>query len=149
MPSFSTDHTVSHSATEMFDLVADIEAYPEFVPLCRGMKVLSRDRKDGREIIRALMTVSYSFLKETFSSHVECERKQLTILVYALDGPFKRLESNWAFEAIDEDSCQVHFSIDYEFRSRTLGLLMGTVFDRAFRRFAAAFEERADVVYRR
>ncbi len=136
-----------HAAGEMFDLVADIGAYPEFVPLMKSMVVQSRSRDGDREILLARMTVAYSFLHESFTSRVTLDRPALRIDVAAVDGPFKRLENRWRFEPDGVTACKVHFSIDYEFRSLTLGLLFGVAFDRAFRRFASAFEERADAVY--
>ena len=150
MPQFSTKRHVRHSAAHMFDLVADVERYPEFVPLCRSLKVRQRiPEPEGVEILVANMTVAYKFIHETFTSRVTLDRPNLQILVEYLEGPFSRLENRWAFHPIGEQVCNVEFFISYEFRSRTLGMLMGTVFDVAFRRFAVAFERRADVVYAR
>jgi coenzyme Q-binding protein COQ10 len=150
MPQFSTKHRVRHSAAHMFDLVADVERYPEFVPLCRLLKVRKRiPEPEGVEILVADMTVAYKFIHETFTSRVTLDRPNLQILVEYLEGPFSRLENRWAFHPIGEQVCDVEFFISYEFRSWTLGMLMGTVFDVAFRRFAVAFERRADVVYAR
>lgn len=134
----------------MFELVADIERYPEFVPLCQGMRIRGRTRDpDGREIVTATMTVAYTFLRESFTSRVTLDRSAMSIRADYIDGPFRHLENIWRFEPMDEDECLVRFSIDYEFRSRALGALVGAVFDRAFRRLAEAFEKRADVVYGR
>lgn len=139
-----------HSAEEMFDLVADVERYPEFVPLCRALKVREREAaKDGIEIVVADMTVAYKFVRERFKSRVTLDRPHLKILVEYLEGPFSHLENRWTFRPDGEQSCAVEFFIDYEFRSRTLGLLMGSMFEVAFRRFAAAFERRADHIYGR
>lgn len=131
----------------MFDLVADVGAYPLFVPLMKSMVVQTRTVEGEREILLARMTVAYSFLHESFTSRVTLDRPALRIDVAAVDGPFERLENHWRFEADGPTACKVHFAIDYEFRSLTLSLLFGVAFDRAFRRFAAAFEERADAVY--
>jgi coenzyme Q-binding protein COQ10 len=148
MPQFSTKHRVRHAASDMFDLVADVEHYPEFVPLCRALKVRTRiPEPEGVEVLVADMTVAYKFVHETFTSRVTLDRPNLQILVEYLEGPFSRLENRWTFHATGERTCEVEFFISYEFKSRTLGLLMGTMFDAAFRRFAAAFERRADVVY--
>jgi coenzyme Q-binding protein COQ10 len=150
MPQFSTVHRVRHSAAHMFDLVADVERYPEFVPLCRSLKIRKRiPEPEGVEILVADMTVAYKFLHETFSSRVTLDRANLQILVEYLEGPFSRLENRWAFRPTGEHICQVEFFISYEFKSRALGILMGSMFDAAFRRFAAAFERRADIVYAR
>jgi coenzyme Q-binding protein COQ10 len=148
MPQFSTKHAVQHAAAEMFDLVADVESYPEFVPLCRALKVRRRHTlPDGREVLVAQMTVAYKFISETFTSRVTLDRANLQILVEYLDGPFSQLENRWSFHPAGEESCDVEFFISYEFKSRTLAALMGSMFELAFRRFAAAFEKRADLVY--
>jgi coenzyme Q-binding protein COQ10 len=148
MPQFSTSRRVKHSAAEMFDLVADVERYPQFVPLCRSLKVRKRVPKpDGVEILVADMTVAYKFLHETFVSRVTLDRPNLRVVVEYIEGPFRKLENTWTFRPTGPESCTVDFFIAYEFRSRALGLLMGSLFDTAFRRFAAAFEARADQVY--
>ena len=134
----------------MFDLVADVQHYPEFVPMCKALKVRQRSRTDdGREIVVADMTVSFKLVRETFRSRVTLDRAKLQILVEYLQGPFSHMQNRWTFQPLDDHTCEVEFFIDYEFRSRTLGILMGGMFDLAFRRFAAAFEARADQVYGR
>jgi coenzyme Q-binding protein COQ10 len=148
MPEFSTTRHVRHSAADMFNLVADVERYPEFVPLCRSLDVRKRMRDDkGREVIVADMAVAYRLIRETFTSRVTLDRPNREILVEYLEGPFQRMNNRWCFRPEGESASEVRFFISYEFRSRTLGLLMGAVFDTAFRRFAAAFERRADKVY--
>jgi len=152
MPSFRTIRRVRHSAQNMFDLVTDVEAYPEFVPLCTSMRLRQRTRNaEGVETLLADMEVGYKAIRERFTSRVICDRAKLTILVDYVDGPFSRMKNRWIF--VDESGGQgvstVEFFIDYEFRSRVLGLLMGSMFDTAFRRFSAAFERRADKVYGR
>jgi len=150
MPRFSSKRRVAHRADEMFDLVADVERYPEFVPLCRSLKVRKRiPQPEGVEVLIADMTVAYRFVRETFTSRVTLDRPNLQILVEYLEGPFSRLENRWSFHPRSEQTCEVEFFISYEFKSRTLGMLMGAMFDAAFRRFAAAFERRADIVYGR
>jgi coenzyme Q-binding protein COQ10 len=137
-----------HRADQMFDLVADVERYPEFVPLCQALKVRQRKQNpDGTETVVADMTVSFKLLKETFTSEVTLDREHLKILVRYLKGPFSNLENRWTFEAKGEEACDVGFFIAYEFRSKMLATLMGAMFDAAFGRFSAAFEKRADMVY--
>lgn len=148
MPAFSNKRRVCHSAGEMFDLVADVERYPEFVPLCKSLRIRQRTpRPDGTERIVADMTVSFKLVRETFTSQVTLDRPNLKILVEYLRGPFSNLENRWSFEPKGDHSCDVGFYISYEFRSRMLAMLMGTMFDTAFQRLAAAFEKRADAVY--
>ena len=148
MPQFSTKRHVQHSASHMFDLVADVDRYPQFVPLCQALRVRRRTTEpDGHVIIVADMTVAYKFIREAFTSRVTLDRKNLEILVEYLEGPFQKMNNRWAFQPNGKDACDVTFSIAYEFRGRTLGMLMGAMFDTAFRRFASAFERRADQVY--
>jgi coenzyme Q-binding protein COQ10 len=148
MPQFSTKRRVRHAAEQMFELVADIERYPEFVPLCRDLKVKTRAKKEeGIEVLVADMTVAYKLVRETFTSRVTLDQPKLQILVEYLSGPFSHLQNRWSFRAIDDQSCDVEFFIEYEFRSRVLAALMGAMFDAAFRRFAEAFEKRADEIY--
>jgi len=148
MPKFSSKRRVLHSATEMFDLVADVERYPEFVPLCQQLKIRQRTPgPDGTEIVIADMTVSFKLVREAFTSRVTLDRPNLKIMVEYLKGPFSKLENRWSFEPRSETACDVGFFLSYEFKSRMLAMLMGTMFDTAFQRFAAAFEKRADAIY--
>jgi coenzyme Q-binding protein COQ10 len=147
MPQLSTATRVRHAASDMFDLVADVERYPEFVPLCQSLKIRQRTSEAGKEVIVADMTVAYKLIRQTFTSRVTLNRAKLEILVEYLEGPFQSLNNHWTFRPVDEHTCDVDFFISYEFRSRALGLLMGAMFDAAFRRFAGAFQRRADEVY--
>ncbi len=148
MPKFSSKRRVHHSATQMFDLVADVERYPEFVPLCKTLKIRQRTQKpDGTEIVIADMTVSFKLVREAFTSRVTLNRPDLKILVEYLQGPFSSLENRWSFESKSDGASEVGFFLAYEFKSRMLAMLMGTMFDTAFQRFAAAFEKRADAIY--
>jgi len=132
----------------MFDLVADVERYPEFMPLCKALKIRQRRQNgDGTETIVADMTVSFKLVRETFTSEVTLDRAGRKINVRYLRGPFSNLENHWTFEPKGEESCDVGFFIAYEFKSRMLAMLMGTMFDAAFAKFSTAFEKRADVVY--
>src|ERR1700756_766541 len=148
MSRFITKRRVRHSAGDMFDLVADIERYPEFVPLCRSTRVSRRNKvEEGVETLRSEMTVAYKMISETFVTRVTLDKPRLQIQVQYLEGPFRQLENRWTFRPLGENACEVEFFISYEFRSRTLGFLMGSMFDMAFRKFADAFERRADAVF--
>lgn len=149
MTQFEVTRRVAHSPAEMFDLVADVERYPEFVPLCQSLRVISRKREAETEVVIAAMTVAYKMIREEFTSQVRLNRAAGEIRVAYHDGPFKHLDNVWTFRLAGPDACDVGFSIAYEFRSRMLQMLMGAVFDRAFRKFADAFEARADAVYGR
>ena len=148
MPQFPTTRRVRHSAEKMFALVADVERYPEFVPLCQSLRVRKRTAGEGdTETLVADMTVAYKLIRETFTCRVVLDRANLKIQAQYLDGPFSELDNRWIFTPVSEQACDVAFYIAYEFKSRMLGLVMGSVFDTAFRRFAEAFERRADVVF--
>ncbi|MYZ47218.1 SRPBCC family protein [Propylenella binzhouense] len=147
MPEFRTTRRVPHPPEQMFELVADVERYPEFVPFCERLDVRARRRDGGCEILVADMTVGYKLVRETFTSKVTLDRPALQIRADYLDGPFRSMENRWTFEPHPEGGSLISFCIEYEFRSRTLALLMGTMFERVFRTFAHAFEARADAVY--
>jgi coenzyme Q-binding protein COQ10 len=147
LPAFRSQRPVAHSREEMFSLVADVEQYPDFLPLCESLRIIKREQNaQGQEVLIASMGVGYKAIKETFVTRVTLDKANLTILVEYIDGPFKNLHNSWSF--IEQDrGCLVDFSIDYEFRNFAFGLLMGAMFDRAFRKFSEAFEKRADKIY--
>ena len=150
MPVFRTRRRVRHSAQAMFDLVADVEKYPAFVPLCVALKVRKRAvNAQGAEVLTADMEIGYRAIREKFTSRVTLDAANMQILVEYIDGPFSHMENRWSFvaDADDDGASTVEFFIDYGFRSRTFTLLMGSLFDAAFRKFAGAFEARADAVY--
>ena len=147
MPMFNSSRRVKHSPEQMFALVADVEKYPQFLPLCEGLTVRRRQpRADGGEVLTADMTVGYKAIRETFTSRVTLDPAGLKILVEYVDGPFRYLENRWTFK-LHEAGCEIGFFISYEFASRMLGLLMGAMFDKAFHKFSEAIEKRADLVY--
>jgi coenzyme Q-binding protein COQ10 len=146
MPKFENHRPVRHSAEDMYALVADIEKYPQFLPLCNGLAIRSRKERDGKELLVADMTVGYKAIRETFTTQVLLNPAERVIDVKYIEGPFKYLDNRWRFEPTPGGST-VHFFIDYEFKSMILGALMGSMFDRAFRMFAEAFEARADKIY--
>ncbi|MBI4725206.1 MAG: type II toxin-antitoxin system RatA family toxin [Rhodomicrobium sp.] len=149
MPSFHTSRRVTHSAADMFALVADVEQYPKFVPLCKNMHVLRREHAEQNETVIARMTVAYKLFTESFTSRVVLKPGVRTIHVDYLDGPFRRLENRWTFKPLNDVESQIGFYLDYELKSMPLQMLMGAVFDRAFRTFADAFEARAHEIYGR
>jgi len=147
MPSFETKTRVPYSPRQMYDLVADVERYPEFLPLCQALRVRSREQNDeGQVVLVADMTVAYKVINETFTSEVRLDPARPAVDVSYLDGPFHHLENRWLFRPLPGGS-EIDFFISYEFRSRLLGVVMGAMFDQAFRRFAEAFEARARQVY--
>ncbi|MEM0898476.1 MAG: type II toxin-antitoxin system RatA family toxin [Pseudomonadota bacterium] len=147
MPKFEATRRVQHSASEMFDLVADVERYPEFVPMCESLTIRTRKERDGITLLAADMTVGYKSIRESFVSQVTLKPDEKFIQAAYLDGPFKYLDNQWTFTDVGDGVSDVHFYIDYAFKSRVLGALVGTMFDKAFRKFSGAFEARADAVY--
>ncbi len=149
MPSFRTSHVVNHTPEQMFELVADVESYPQFVPLCQTLRVRRRfSGADDAEIVVAEMEVGYKAIRERFTSRVALDRAGRRINVEYVDGPFSHLENVWWFSDAEDGKCRIEFYIAYEFRNRMLATLMGSMFDAAFRKFASAFETRADQIFR-
>lgn len=146
MPSFSTRHHIPCTPEQMFDLVADVESYPQFVPLCESLTITSRDETPDRTVVTARMDVGYKAIRESLTTRVVLEPNDKRIVVEYLDGPFKHLENRWTFHDAP-GGCEVDFYITYEFKSLLLAMLMGALFDTAFRKFTKAFEERARKVY--
>ncbi|MCA3645677.1 MAG: type II toxin-antitoxin system RatA family toxin [Hyphomicrobiales bacterium] len=166
MPRFETTRLVRHAPQTMFDLVADIERYPEFVPMCTSLVIRRRSSDElGREVLTADMAIGYKMIREVFTTRVVLDRggedQPPRILVSYVDGPFRHLENRWTFLPLEGAApgggvvtsaplgCRVQFFIDYEFKSRTFQLLAGAVFETVFRKMAEAFEKRADVLARR
>lgn len=146
MPTFATRRIVPFSARQMFDLVADIERYPEFLPMCTGLRVISRKPTPQGEELVARMSVGYKAIRESFTTRVTLVLDDMRVDVAYLDGPFSHLENRWRFVDLTQGS-EIDFYITYQFRSTMLGMVVGAVFDQAFRKFAEAFETRAGHVY--
>lgn len=148
MPTFDSVRRVPFTPQQMYALVADVERYPQFLPLCEGLDVISRTQVDGDPVVVARMAIGYKAIKETFTTRVVLKPGLPAVDVSYLDGPFHHLENRWVFLAADGGAaCNVGFWIDYQFKSPMLGLLMGAVFDKAFRKFTESFEQRAQDIY--
>tara|TARA_A100001011_G_C14029863_1_gene723115 strand:+ start:227 stop:652 length:426 start_codon:yes stop_codon:yes gene_type:complete len=132
----------------MFDLVADIESYPYFIPWCSRVKIVSRIKDELKkiDIVQADMSVSFKVFNETFSSRVSLDRLSSEISVEYLAGPFKFLNNKWNFNRV-ETGCKVDFYVEFEFKSRILQRLIGVVFNEAMRRIVLSFEKRAHDLY--
>lgn len=137
---------VAFNAKQMFDVVADVERYPEFLPLCEGLHVRTREQNGPETVLTATMSVGYRAIRESFTSRVVLKPEQNEIVVAYLDGPFTHLDNRWRFRDIPRGS-EIHFFIDYAFASRMLAMVMGAVFDKAVRKYTNAFEERARSLY--
>jgi len=126
----------------MFDLVADIRRYPEFLPWVAAVRI----REDDGQRIVADMSVGFRALRETFTSEVRLTRPRHVDVDY-VSGPLKRLHNDWYFEPADNGGTLLRFSVDFEFRSRIFEKLAGAVFHEAFKRMVASFEARARELY--
>ena len=146
MPTFETTRRVPFTAEQMFAVVADVERYPEFVPLCERLIVKTREVGSTHMTLTATMSVGYHAIRETFTSRVTLRPERKEIDVVKIDGPFARLSNRWRFRDV-QGGCEVFFHVDYAFASRMLALLMGSVFDKAVRKYAEAFEARARALY--
>jgi len=142
MPTHAETRILPHTPDQMYDLVADIERYPEFLPWCVGLRV--RKRWDNK--IRAEMKVGFNVLRETFSSEVTLTPRERIDVVY-FEGPFRYLNNHWIFRPHGDGACAIDFFIDFEFRSAMLQRLAGVVFNEAVKRMVSSFERRADVLY--
>jgi len=152
MHSFSTTRRVPYSARQMFDLVADVEQYPKFLPLCEALVVRKREGTPEKPVMICDMTVGYKAIRETFTSRVVLDPAALLVLAGSVpdypSGPFRKVDNRWSFAAAP-GGCDVNFFIAYEFKSLMLQMLVGGLFDRVFRRYTEAFEGRARAVYGR
>jgi coenzyme Q-binding protein COQ10 len=144
---YEIKHPVAHSADDMFRLVADVESYPKFLPLCEALKLKRRENRDGKDVLMTTMVVGYKLIRESFTTEVILDPDARAIVVHYLDGPFSDLENRWTFRPLTSKTCEIDFYIAYSFRSRLLERLMGGLFDKAVRRYTTAFEERADAIY--
>lgn len=143
MPRHAETRTVPWSAEQLFDLVSDVDRYPEFLPWCVGARVRSRTET----LMLADLTIGFGPFRESFTSRVTLDRPQRIEVTYQ-NGPFRYLTNQWRFKPIAE-GCRVDFKVDFEFRSRVLQAAIGVVFAEAVRRMVSAFLRRATAVYGR
>ena len=147
MPTHAEKRVMPYSAEEMYALIADVPAYPEFLPWCAAARIRGRRQTDEGEVVDADLVISFKLFRERFGSRVVLRPEEREIDVSYLDGPFRYLDNHWRFTPVSETSCEVDFFVDFEFRSRTLQALIGLVFDEAMRRIVRAFEARAAALY--
>jgi coenzyme Q-binding protein COQ10 len=148
VPRHHEQRRLPYAPDQVFELVADVERYPEFLPWCEKLEVMSREKKGDLETLVAEMVVSFGLYRERFKTEVTLDRPARTISNRYLKGPFKHLENEWRFIGEGEGTL-VDFTIAFEFRSYPLQLLVGVFFDEAFRRLVAAFDARAAKLYAR
>jgi len=142
MPTHAEKKRLPYSQAQLFDLVADIERYPEFLPWCVGARI--RERK-GNEILGDLL-IGYKMVRERFTSRVVLNRPDHIDVSYS-EGPFKYLTNHWYFIDDGEGGCTIDFFVDFEFRSKMLQKIMEMFFNEAVKRMVAAFETRAHALY--
>jgi coenzyme Q-binding protein COQ10 len=141
MPTHAEQRILPYTAEQLFDLVADVERYPEFLPWCVGARI--RERR--ADLVVADLLIGFRMFRERFTSKVTLARPQRIDVAYS-DGPFRYLDNHWIFEPV-EGGCRIDFFVDFEFRSAILQKLIGVLFNEAVRRMVAAFETRARQLY--
>ncbi len=142
MPTHRERRHLAHTPKQLFDLVADIEKYPEFLPWCVGARIRKRDG----DTILADLIIGYKLFRERFTSQVTLSAPERIEVNYS-EGPFKYLTNHWIFVEGVDGGCDIDFFVDFELRSRLLEKLIGIVFNEAIERMVSAFERRADDLY--
>ena len=147
MPKQEESKTVNYSKDQMFDLVADIDRYYEFLPWCNNSKIINTSIKDDIKIVIADLEIGYDQFVYTYRSEVKLHKDKSEINVRNLDGPFKYLENNWKFVTVNEYKCEIQFKIDFELNITLFDILMRKFFDLAFQKMVDAFISRANEIY--
>ena len=147
MPTHAEKKILPHTADQMYDLIADVSSYPEFLPWCVGARIRDRKNVGASEVIDADLIISFKVFRERFGSRVTLYPETRKIDVEYLDGPFKYLNNHWHFIPMDDGQCEVDFFVDFEFKSPTLQAIIGIVFHEAMQRIVSAFERRAKDLY--
>jgi coenzyme Q-binding protein COQ10 len=147
MPRHSETKTLPYTAQQMFDLVADVARYPEFLPWTSAARIRSTKAVEGGEEMLADLVISFKVFRERFGSRVTLLPGQNRILTEYIDGPFKHLKSVWNFRDLAEGGCEVGFEVDFEFKNAILAGIIGLVFNEAMARVVRAFEARAKALH--
>ncbi|SHG24606.1 type II toxin-antitoxin system RatA family toxin [Cognatishimia maritima] len=146
MPTHSETKRLPYSAQQMYDLVADVASYPDFLPWCAAARIRSREAEGDAELMLADLVISFKVFRERFGSKVLLHPAEKSIDTEYLDGPFKFLKSTWDFKDV-EGGCEVAFYVDFEFKNAILQGIIGVVFNEAMHRIVRAFESRAADLY--
>ena len=146
MPTHSETRPLPYTAQQMYNLVADVEKYPEFLPWCAASRIRRTYAAGGGEVMEVDLVISFKVFRERFGSRVTLFDAQKRIDTEYLDGPFKYMRSDWQFEDTDE-GCNVSFHVDFEFKSAVLQGIIGIVFYEAMHRVVRAYEHRAADLY--
>lgn len=146
MPTHSETRFMPYTAAQMYDLVADVGSYPEFLPWCAAARIRSREEIEGGEVMTADLVISFKVFRERFGSKVTLWPEAKRIDTEYIDGPFRHMKSEWHFRDV-EGGCEVDFHVDFEFRNAVLRGIIGVVFNDAMQRIVRAFETRAHELY--
>lgn len=151
MPTHSETRALPYSADQMYDLVADVAQYPQFIPWISASRVRSVTHEEDRAVMLADLVIGFKMFRERFLSRVTLWEADRRIDTEYVDGPFKHMISTWAFApaADGRGGCEVHFTVDFEFRNRILQGAAGLFFHEAMQRIVRAFEARAEALYGR
>jgi len=147
MPKQEERKIVTYTKDQMFDLVADIDSYSDFLPWCNNSKIIDRKIEKENEILIADLEIGYDQFVYTYRSEVVLNNDKSEINVRNLDGPFKYLENQWKFIQVSENKCEIDFKIDFELNISLLDVLMKKFFNFAFQKMVDAFISRADEIY--
>jgi coenzyme Q-binding protein COQ10 len=146
MPTHSETRFLPYTAQQMYDLVSNVADYPQFLPWCAAARIRSETAQGASVVMDADLVISFKVFRERFGSRVVLWPEAYKIDTEYLDGPFKYMKSNWAFEDT-EGGCNVTFFVDFEFKNAILQGIIGVVFNEAMQRIVRAFERRADALY--
>ena len=146
MPTHSETRFLPYTAQQMYDLVADVGSYPQFLPWCAAARIRSEVPQGESRVMEADLVISFKVFRERFGSRVVLWPETRKIGTEYLDGPFRYMKSNWAFEDT-EGGCNVSFFVDFEFKNALLQGIIGVVFNEAMQRVVRAFERRAAALY--
>ena len=146
MPTHTDTKTLPYTAQQMYDLVADVASYPQFLPWCAAARIRSRASQGASEVMLADLVISFKVFRERFGSKVVLYPDDQKIETTYIDGPFKYMESTWSFKDV-EGGVEVTFFVDFEFKNAILQGIIGVVFNEAMQRIVRAFERRADALY--
>ena len=147
MPKQEENKIVSYTKNQMFDLVADIDRYDEFLPWCNKSKVINEKKEGDEKIVIADLEIGYDQFVYTYRSEVKLHEDKSQINVRNLDGPFKYLKNSWKFTTVNESECEIQFNIDFELNVSFLDILMKKFFDLAFQKMVDSFVTRANEIY--
>ncbi|KAE9628511.1 type II toxin-antitoxin system RatA family toxin [Parasedimentitalea maritima] len=147
MPTHSETRHLPFSAQQMFDLVADVGEYPNFLPWCSAARIRNTSHLQEMVVLEADLVISFKVFRERFGSRVTLFSDERKIDTEYLDGPFRYMKSSWAFTEAEDGGCEVEFFVDFEFKNAILQGIIGVVFNEAMQRIVRAFERRAAQLY--